>query len=145
MAGVTRQELFRHIRRFCKDAQARELLSAVERNILYYRESMAGQPRHRFCGARTVQVSGKRRLKDIYLPPRPVGRPPNDQERVLVSFLAASFTKATGRAVTLNREGDVSGCSCFEAFVTPVLQLLGIRDARGKISEHLKRRRIAGF
>lgn len=137
----SRQALFRHIRGFCHGPEARALFWAVERNMLAYNASMANRPIPRFIGSYIQQGPAQRRRIDIRFPPVRVGRPSKSEERVLVSFLAAAFTKATGRPVTLNREGDVSGCSSFEAFLTPILQKLRIADVRAKVSDHMRRRR----
>ncbi len=143
---MTRSQLMTHCKNFASGKTAIDLVCRTECAVKLFKEykSVGVYSRHgqlakkRIVGIFIRQDRMQRRRVNRYTPAKPVGRPRKDENRVLISYLAAAFTRATGLRVTLNREG--TGASTFEAFVTPILKDVGVRDVRRTIANHLKAR-----
>lgn len=67
------------------------------------------------------------------------GRPRKDEVRVLVSYLAWAFCRATRKPVTLNQKGMKP--SDFHLYIEPILNSIGLFDVRGYITDHMNARK----
>jgi hypothetical protein len=67
------------------------------------------------------------------------GRPRKDEVRVLVSYLAWAFCKATQKPITLNQKEMKP--SNFQAYIEPILNSVGLFDVRGYITDHMNARK----